>query len=226
MFRRIFDASISISGVMPPPPPGAAGENIDGAKADPKSESTKKEKLPPPRTPEEKYTDLVKKYNDLVANYKACGVSGDELRERLTRVEEELVEENERFQETKYRLDKANEEIEVLTAFGPRRGEEGEEEEEEGGVSNDFISGLRNWPRSRSLFVIDFVKQKLQLRQSELLLVSSRSKVRVSVPILIGAAQRSGFRQRMILVLPRKTGLRRRSRRRRLSVLLMLTPDT
>ena len=46
------------------------------------------------------------------------------------------MEENERFQETEYRLKKANEEIEVLTAFGPRQGEEGEEEEEEeGGVS-------------------------------------------------------------------------------------------
>ena len=71
-----------------------------------------------------KYTDLVKKYNDLVANYKARGVAGDELRARLTQVEEELMEENERFQETEYRLKKANDEIEVLTAFGPRQGEE------------------------------------------------------------------------------------------------------
>ena len=128
MFRRIFDASISISGVMPTP--DASGENIDGAKAEPKSDSkdSKKDKPPPPpRTPEEKYADLVKKYNDLVANYKARGVSGDELRARLTQVEEELVEENERFQETEYRLKKANEEIEVLTAFGPRQGEEGED---------------------------------------------------------------------------------------------------
>ena len=83
MFRRILDATISISGVMPTP--GAAGKNIDGAKSKPKSDSSKKEKPPPPpRTPEEKYTDLVKKYNDLVANYKARGVAGDELRARLT----------------------------------------------------------------------------------------------------------------------------------------------
>ena len=87
------------------PTPGAAGENIDGAKSEPKSDSSKKEKPPPPpRTPEEKYTDLVKKYNDLVANYKARGVAGDELQARLTQVEEELVEENERYQQTEYRL--------------------------------------------------------------------------------------------------------------------------
>ena len=64
------------------PTPGASGENIDGAKAEPKSDSkdSKKDKPPPPpRTPEEKYADLVKKYNDLVANYKARGVAGDEL---------------------------------------------------------------------------------------------------------------------------------------------------
>ena len=107
------------------PTPGSSKENIDGAgaKAEPKSadskDSSKKEKPPPPRTPEEKYADLVKKYNDLVANYKARGVAGDELRARLTQVEEELVEENERFQETEYRLKKANDEIEVLTALVP-----------------------------------------------------------------------------------------------------------
>ena len=159
MFRRIFDVSISVFGVMPTP--GSSKENIDGAgaKAEPKSadskDSSKKEKPPPPRTPEEKYADLVKKYNDLVANYKARGVAGDELRARLTQVEEELVEENERFQETEYRLKKANDEIEVLTAFGPRRGEEGEEEEEEGGVSDDFImaasvSGANKIPKFRA----------------------------------------------------------------------------
>ena len=97
----------------------------------------------------------LKRYKDLVANYKACGVTGDELRARLTQVEEELVEENERFQEAEHRLKKANEEIEVLTAFGPRQGEEGEEEEEEGGVSDDFImaasvSGANKIPKFRA----------------------------------------------------------------------------